>query len=60
MQKLLVLAVLFLALPAPAPAQGLRSVEANVGIAFGRGGTFDTRNGFGAGARLPFAPPATV
>lgn len=50
MQKLIALAVLLLALPATAPAQGLRSLEATVGPVFGRGGSFDTRNGFGLDA----------
>jgi hypothetical protein len=53
MRKIIVLA-LVLALPAAAPAQGLRSVEANVGLTTGRGGTFDTRTGFAADALVSF------
>lgn len=45
---------LLIIIPAAARAQGLRSVEANVGLALGRGGTFDTRNGFGADALVSF------
>lgn len=53
-RRLCLLALLF-ALPVAAHAQGLRSVEANVGLAVGRGGTFGSRTGFAADALVSVA-----